>query len=132
MSRLQLQNVDEWVPIKDASCIGVLDCTTARAMEEPVPLDGDGLYPENGIAIDVSASEESASARRDLLDELGLTPEALLAVSERGVRFARWDPPQTRETGPLPRPGASSALEWLPPSSERERWKARLTLPTAC
>ena len=56
-------------------------------------LSASGFYPENGIAIEVDASEEPASARHDFLDELDLTPEALLALSERGVWFARWDPP---------------------------------------
>jgi hypothetical protein len=120
MSRLSVQSIDEWDPIEDPSCIGVLDCTTAQATakfgwswaeveEEGLGpmlyvalawdersrflLTASGLYPEGGIAIDVSGSEEAASARRDFLDELDLTPDALLALSERGVWFARWDPP---------------------------------------
>jgi hypothetical protein len=56
-------------------------------------LSASGFYPQDGIAIEVDASDEPASARREFLDELGLTPEALLALSERGVWFARWDPP---------------------------------------
>ena len=31
MSRLHLQSADEWVPIKDPSCIGVLDCVSSEA-----------------------------------------------------------------------------------------------------
>ena len=57
-------------------------------------LSASGLYPENGIAIEVSASEDPAEDRSDLLDALGLTPDALLAVNEDGVWFGRWDPPQ--------------------------------------
>ena len=53
-----------------------------------------GFYPENGIAIEVSASEDLARARSELLDALGLRPDALLAVNEDGVWFGRWDPPQ--------------------------------------
>ena len=121
MSRLTPQHCSAWVPIRDPWCVGVLDCTPAQATHafgwkwDEVDEDGlgpmfyaalawdgrsryflssSGFYPENGVAIEVSASEDAAGARRDLLAELGLTPEALLAVSEGGVWFARWDPPQ--------------------------------------
>lgn len=121
MSRLTLQSHSEWVPLSEPWCIGVLDCTTAEATaafgwewdqvdEEGLGLtsyallawegrsrfllSASGSYPENGVSIEASASEDAAHARHDFLSDLGLTPAALLAVSEAGVWFARWDPPQ--------------------------------------
>lgn len=109
------------MPIEHPWCIGVLDCTTSEAsaafgwvwdeVDEAglgtvfyAPLAWDGTsryllsssaeYPENGIAIDVSSSENAATARGDFLSELDLTPDAFLVISEGGVWFARWDPPQ--------------------------------------
>ena len=48
-------------------------------------MSASGFYPENGVAIEVSASEDAAHARRDLLGELGVASDALLAVSEAGI-----------------------------------------------
>jgi hypothetical protein len=127
VTRLSVQNANNWIPIEQPWCVGVLDCTTAQATaafgwvwdevdEEGLGpmfyvllawdgksrylLSASGFYPENGIAIEVDASEDPASARHDLLDDLDLTPEALLGLSERGVWFARWDPPHS--TGDRP------------------------------
>ena len=124
---MTVQATSEWVPIEDPWCIGVLDCTTQQAtaafgwrwdeVDEdglgpmfyvPLAWDGSsrfilsasGAYPENGVAIEASASEDAAHARRELLENLGLTPEAMLAISESGVWFARWDPPHNAGSRP--------------------------------
>lgn len=121
MSRLTVQDHSEWVPFKDPWCIAVLDCTTDQATEAfgwtwdeveedglgptlyvPLAWDGEsrfllsasGFYPENGVAVEASASENAAQAREDFLGDLDLSPEFCLAVSEGGIWFARWDPPQ--------------------------------------
>ena len=153
MSRLTVQTAGEWIPFADPWCIGVLDCTTAQAtaafgwawdeVEEdglgpmrylPLAWDGrsrfllsaSGSYPENGIAIETSASENAADARRDLLEDLGLTPEALLAyqrrrrvvrsvgsTSERRRAALDGDAAtarRTRMTGPVPPAGFEPAI----------------------
>ena len=96
MSRLSVQSAKDWAPFSDPWCIGVLDCTTDQASAafgwtwDEVEEDGlgatfylslawdgrsrflvsaSGFYPEDGIAIEVSSSEDAAKARRDLLHQ---------------------------------------------------------------
>jgi hypothetical protein len=120
MPRLTVQGFDEWMPIADPWAVGVLDRTVGELSEAfgwtwdeveehglgqtfylPLAWDGksrflltaSGVYPENGIAIETSASENRAIARADLLAALGLEANAFLAISEGNAWFARWDPP---------------------------------------
>jgi hypothetical protein len=127
MPTLTVQGFDEWMPIADPCAVGVFD-RTVREMSEafgwtwdeveeeglgqtfylPLAWDGrsrflltaSGPYPENGIAIETSASENPAIARADLLEALGLEANALLAISEGNAWFARWDPPHNAGVRP--------------------------------
>src|SRR4051794_8270022 len=92
LTRLTVQDPADWVPFRDPWCIAVLDCTTAQAStafgwvwdeveeqglgptfyvflawdgESRFLLSASGFYPENGVAIEVAASEDAAHARRD-------------------------------------------------------------------
>lgn len=120
MSQLTTLSAEEWVAWPDPWCIAILDCTTGQATasfgwtwdeveEEGIGvvfyrplawagssrflLSSSGVYPDDGIAIEVSAAEDAAGARRDFLSGLGLTAEVFLAVSEDGVWFSRDDEP---------------------------------------
>ncbi len=127
MSRLALQGHDEWEPLRKPRCIGVLDRTPEELtatlgweweeVEEeglgpmhyaPLAWDGrsrfllsaSGFYPNNGVAIEVEASESAAVARRDFMLGTGLTSEHFLVISEGEVWFARWDPPHNAGVRP--------------------------------
>lgn len=118
MGRLTVQSAEAWTPFTDPWSIAVLDRSMSELAEPfgwrweeyeedglglvsglPLAWDGksrfflsgDPAHPEKGVDVEVSESEDHAAARADLLAELGLTPQAFLAVSEGGVWFARWD-----------------------------------------
>lgn len=120
MGRLSQQTADDWTPIHDPWTVAVFDRTVAEMAEAfgwvwdevdedglgptfylPLAWDGrsrfllqaSGFYPENGIAVDATRSENPATARADLLAELELGADAFLAISEGDAWFARWDPP---------------------------------------
>jgi hypothetical protein len=120
VDHLAPQTHDEWTPIRDLWCVGVLDRTVEELATaygwswDQAEVDGLGLmfymplawdgksrfllsvsatYPESGIAIEVARGENPAAARSDLLNALGLLSSALLAISEGESWFARWDPP---------------------------------------
>jgi hypothetical protein len=120
VNHLAPQTHDEWAPIRDLWCVGVLDRTVEELTAaygwawDPAEVDGLGLvfymplawdgksrfllsvsaaYRDGGISIEVDRSENPATARADLLSELGLPSSALLAISEGESWFARWDPP---------------------------------------
>lgn len=137
MQRLSVQRFDgDWVPFTDPWSIAVLDRTVPELLAaygwscEEVEEDGlgpmsylppawdgrsrfllsaSGYYPENGVAVEVSRSEEAIVARSDLLAEMGLDEEAFLAISEGGIWFARWDQPIAGE-----RPGTAAPRETEP------------------
>jgi hypothetical protein len=115
-----VQPFDDWVPFADPWAIAVLDRTVPELVAAygwsfaevdevglgpmfylPLGWDGErrflltasGAYPEDGVAVEVSKSEDATAARGDLLAELGLDRKALVAISEEGVWFARWDQP---------------------------------------
>jgi hypothetical protein len=120
VGRLTVQSADEWTPFSDPSAIAVLDRTVEELAKaygwswDQVDEDGlgpmfyialawdgvsrylltaRGFYPEDGVAVETSAAENPAAARADLLVALDLRSDALLAVSEGDIWFARWDPP---------------------------------------
>lgn len=127
MSRLQLQRRDEWRPLREAWCIGVLDRTPAEISAalgwtwDVVDEDGlgtmfyaalawdgrsrfmlssSGVYPGDGVAIEVEASEDPARARADFLQATALPPAAFLAIAEGDTWFARWDAPHNAGVRP--------------------------------
>ncbi|MBE2319753.1 hypothetical protein DVA67_027540 [Solirubrobacter sp. CPCC 204708] len=70
-------------------------------------LSASDVYPGDGVGVEVASSENHASARADLLTELGADADLFLAISEGGVWFARWDAPHTSgERPPTARPRA--------------------------
>lgn len=120
MSELTTLSVACWTPLREPWCIAQLDRTVGEISEtygwswDQADADGLGLmhylflawngvprfllsasaaYPDDGIAVEVEASEDAATARRDLLKGLALTPDAWLTISEGETWFARWDPP---------------------------------------
>ena len=127
MSRLSRQSEAEWVAIEDPRVIAVLDRTVdeigaalgavrdevdeeglGQTFYLPLGWDGQsrfllsasGVYPGNGVAVEVSASESAASARSDLLSEIGWGPDAFLAIAEGDTWFARWDLPHNAGVRP--------------------------------
>ena len=127
MSRLAQQAFEDWVPIADPQTVAVLDrtvdeCAAAYGwcwnhVEEaglgpmsyvPLAWDGQsrflvsasGVYPNVGIAVEASKSEDPAAARADLRAALDLEADAFLAISEGNTWFARWDPPHNAGVRP--------------------------------
>src|SRR4051794_3316684 len=120
MPRLAVQSHDNWQPLRQPWCIGVLDRTreelTATLGWEwdeadeaglgpmfyvPLAWEGrsrfllsvSGVYPESGVSIEAEASENPAEARADFIRDTGLASHAFLAIAEGDAWFARWDPP---------------------------------------
>jgi hypothetical protein len=115
VSRLSVQSAGEWAPIEDPWCIGVLDCTTGQAAtafgwvwdevdeaglgpmhhvrlawdgHSRFLLSASGLYAAGGVAIEVAASEDAASARRRAIGRT--RPESgCVARTQRRRRLVR-------------------------------------------
>lgn len=127
MHRLTRLTFEDWIPFASPRAIAVLDLTVSEAIDafgwrwieveedglglmHYLPLAWDGkrryllsasdFYPEDGLAVEVDVQDDPTSARADLLSDLELDPNHLLAINEGTVWFARWDPPHQAGTRP--------------------------------
>jgi hypothetical protein len=120
VSRLTVQTVEDWVGWREPLVIGVIDTARAQSIAEqrgwswdeviedglgptgylPLAWDGRSRFllrlvhhlADHGVEVEVSASEDPATARKDLLSDLGVGPDVVSRITEGGVWFARMDP----------------------------------------
>ncbi len=119
ISRLALQSVEEWDGWRKPLVIGALDTATCQSLAErrgwtwdeviedgwgptsylPLAWDGRSRFilrlvhqaAEDGVVVEVSASEDPAIARNDLVSDLGVAHDVFNVINEGGVWFARMD-----------------------------------------